>query len=224
MRKITLLMTLCLAFSGAYAEVEGENVKPGTRLEQQNINLQTEEEEFLAKSEEENKEELVCKSTYFTSHNGAFQNPVLVSIMGDQVTLTDGSIWAVAPGDTYKTFNWLTSDLLIITPNQKVFSNYSFTITNQNTKVSIDVNMLLGPLYYGAYTYWIKAIDYINEKIYLNDGSIWSMSWFDTPIYNKWLPNDTVIIGVNDGSLSTFNPNILINVSTLTYARGKCIY
>lgn len=163
-------------------------------------------------------------SVRYTSHSGAFHSPLSVSLLGDTVELEDGSIWAVAAGDTYKTLNWLTSDLLVITPNHTWFSNYLYCMTNQNTGVSVKVNLFLGPIYNGIFTHWIAAINYFTQEICLEDGSIWHLSGFDSAIFNKWLLNDTIIIGVNDGFLSSSKPNILINVNTLTHSRAKCIY
>jgi len=41
---------------------------------------------------------------YYTTHQGAYHSPLSVSLMGDAVTLEDGSIWAVSGSDSYKTF------------------------------------------------------------------------------------------------------------------------
>lgn len=162
--------------------------------------------------------------TYYTSHNGAFHNPYFVSIFGDQVELEDGSIWTVAGGDTYKTLNWYTSDLIVITPNHEWFSSYMFRMHNQNTNISVKCNLLLGPIYNGLFTHWIIAINYYTQEIWLEDGSIWQVTGLDSSTFSKWLANDTMIIGVNDGFLSSSKPNILINVNTLTYVRANCIW
>lgn len=163
-------------------------------------------------------------NTYYTTHNGAYHYPVAVGSFGSIVELEDGSIWNVADGDHYKTLNWFTNDLIVITPNHDWFSPYLFRMSNQNTGVSVKCNMTLGPIYYGYYTHWIVGINYYTQEIYLEDGSIWQVSGFDASIFDKWLLNDTVIIGVNDGFLSATKPNILINVNTLTYVRSTCIW
>lgn len=163
-------------------------------------------------------------SVHYTTHQGAFHSPVAISALGDVIELEDGSCWVVAPGDNYRTLNWLTSDLLVITPNHSWFSSHLFCITNQNTGDSVRVNLSLGPIYNGLFTHWIVAINYYTQELCLEDGSIWKLSGFDSSIYNNWLLNDTVIIGVNDGFLSASKPNILINVNTLTYSKAKCIF
>lgn len=161
---------------------------------------------------------------YFTSHNGVYYTPLAVSAFGNSVELSDGSIWSVCGDDCYKTLNWLTSDLIVVTPNQDWFSIYGFRLNNQNTGVSVRVNLTLGPIYNGIYTHWIVAIDSYQHIIYLEDGSVWKMCASDWSTYNKWMVNDTVIFGINDGWLSTTNPNILLNVNTLNYSRGICIH
>lgn len=166
----------------------------------------------------------IHKGIYFTSHPGAFHNPLLISALGDSVEIEDGSIWSISPSDTYKTLNWITSDLVVITPNHDWFSSHMFRMTNQNTGVSVKCNLVLGPIYNGLYTHWIVAINYYTQQICLEDGSIWTVTGFDSSVFSKWLINDTVIIGINDGFLSSSKPNILINVNTLTYARCNCSY
>ena len=166
---------------------------------------------------------VLTSTVFFTSHNGAYHNPVSVTALGGVVQLEDGSIWSVADGDHYKTLNWYTNDLIVLTVNHEWFSTELFRMSNQNTGVSVRCNMVLGPIYHGLYTHWIVGINYYTQEIYLEDGSIWQMSGFDTSIFNKWLLNDTVVIGVNDGYLSSTKPNILINVNTLTSARAICL-
>lgn len=165
-----------------------------------------------------------AKSLYYTTHPAAYQNPVAVSFFGDTVELMDGSVWGVAPSDAYKTVYWSPTDLVIITPNHSWFSAYAFRLTNQNTCESVEVNLHLGPIapMYGSYyTHWIVAIDYYHNFVYLEDGSIWNMSSFDSQVVNQWVTGDVVIIGVNDGWLSSLKPNVLINVAMVNFAAGS---
>lgn len=240
-----MLLTSAFAFSNDVKE--GENIKPGTRAmahtewrEIQQARAEEEEkfpEAAAADAVEAPSEENGIQSAkpqagvkaasggvFFSSHTGAFHNPLVVSGFGDTVQLEDGSIWSVSASDAYKTLNWMTSDLIVITPNHEWFSSHLFRMTNQNTGVSIKVNMTLGPIYNGLYTHWIVSINYYTDEIVLEDGSIWQVTGFDSSTFSKWLPNDTVVIGVNDGFLSTSKPNILINVNTLTYVRAKCVW
>lgn len=247
---ITALMLCNSLMASEEAQKDGDRIKPGTRplahTEWLKIQAEREEQEKSQLEENSDEEEVGEVSTlqekladglqgslkfsnpqasvHYTTHSGAFHSPVAVSALGDTVEFEDGSIWTVAGSDTYKTLNWLTSDLLVVTANHSWFSNYMFCITNQDTGVSVKANLFLGPIYNGVFTHWIVAINYFTQEICLEDGSIWKLSGFDSSIYNKWMLNDTIIIGVNDGFLSSSKPNILINVNTLTYSRAKCTF
>jgi len=168
--------------------------------------------------------EVVKKSTveqeFVTSHSGAIHHPIFVTAFGDGVQLEDESIWSVRPSDYMKTLNWLITDTIIILP-PGWFSGYDYVLFNTDTGARINVNLVQQPRYNGIYSHWIAAIDYLNERVCLEDGSIWSISAFDD--VDDWLVNDMIIIGINDGWFSV-NPNILINVNTNEYVRGKCIY
>lgn len=164
--------------------------------------------------------------TYYTSHNGAFHNPYFVSSCCTKVELGNGSIWHIAPSDAYKISNnfWYTDDLIVITPNHEWFSSYMFRMHNQNTGVNVKCNLHLGPFYNGLLTHWIIAINYYTQEIWLQDGSIWQVTGLDSSTFSNFCLNDTVIIGINDGFLSSTRPNILINVNTLTHVRANCIW
>mgnify|MGYP000373122195 CR=1 FL=1 len=173
-------------------------------------------------SEESSNDELIARKTYYTSHEGVFHRPIAVTAFGDNVTLEDGSVWHVREKDRHKTLDWLLGDSILILPNHSWFSSYKFILLNQNTGKKVSVNMILGPIYNGIYTHWIVAIDYNTKKIWLEDGSVWDISGFDKSILNKWLINDTVVIGINDALFSS-KINILINVNVLTYVAAVCL-
>lgn len=222
---------------------EDNHIQPGTRPLSHIERVKIQEERFkeaeesdetqdVAKEEEkeegsENKATLTAASMktgiFFTTHPGAFYNPVVISAFGDTVELHDGSIWSIASGDSYKTLNWLVTDSVVITANHDWFSTYYFRMTNQETGVSVKCNIVLGPIYNGLHTHWIVAIDYLTKEIFLEDGTRWSATAWDASTFNNWLPNDTIMIGINDGSRSSNFPNILINVNTLTYLRAICL-
>lgn len=165
----------------------------------------------------------LAPAVYYTLHPGAYHHP-MVSVFGDNLELEDGSIWTIRPDHAFIAAGWLPTDLVAITPNHTWFSSYDYTITNQNTGEAVNANIFLGPLYNGPHTHWIIAIDYYYNTVYLEDGSIWSMSSFDSSIVYSWEVNDTVIIGVNDALFSSTRPNILINVNTLNYAAGATTF
>lgn len=163
-------------------------------------------------------------SYYYTSHPGAFHYATSISVFGDTITLEDGSVWGVKSADAPIILSWLASDNLVISANNSFFSLYDYCLTNQNTGEAVRINLLLRPIYNSAYTHWIVAIDDYSDMVYLEDGSVWNISAFDGNVIYKWLVNDTVVIGINDGWLSSTRPNILINVETMTYAKANCVY
>lgn len=174
--------------------------------------------------EELNSANLMSKAVYYTTHEGAFHRPIAVSFLGDAVELEDGSIWSVNASERYKTLDWMTGDVIIVTPNHAWFSPYDYCLINLNTGATVSVNLSLGPVYNGYYTHWIVAIDYYHRDVVLEDGSVWNISTLDQSAVNKWLLNDTVIIGINDGWFSGSNPNILINVNVNNYAICNCFF
>lgn len=150
---------------------------------------------------------------YATTHEGAYYIPVAVSPLGDNVTLDDGSIWSIDPDHTSKTVDWMTSDRVVIIPSTSWFSPYLFRLVNLKNSMIADANLSVGPDLYGMRTRRVKTIEAEEREVKLSDGSVWEISRFDQDALRNWLPEDIVLIGINDGWLASFNPNILINVS-----------
>lgn len=227
-----VLFSTALFGSNASLATEGQNVQAGMRAAPLEERMHDQQQAYEAAEEVAANEpkltaakaaKSLARSVQSTTHSGAFHPLVSVSYYGD-ISLLDGSIWNVDPADLYTVLTWYVGDMLVITPNNSWFSNYQFKITNQATGQAVLANMYLGPLYFGAYTNWIVQIDYFLDRIYLNDGTVWRMSPFDSSIISNWQINDTVIIGVNDGVFSSLRPNILINVNMLNYAAGYASY
>lgn len=177
----------------------------------------------IAADASEDEEKITNGMIYFTSHPGAFHNPLIVFNGGELVEIEDGSRWYVAPEDRYKTLNWYTSDAVVITPNYSWFSLYDYQMINQNTGATIRVNLNIGPFHNGIFTHWVIGFDDILGLVYLEDGSVWNVSPYDDNITKLWLHEDRVIIGVNTGWDSDIRPNILINVRKLNYIRANCL-
>lgn len=153
------------------------------------------------------------------THPGAIHIALNISPKGDTIELEDGSIWSTSHKDRSKTVDWLPSDVLTLTPNHSWFSNYGYRFTNQTTGSSIEVEITLGPVLGNMTTHRIFAIDNNKGTITLYDGSVWDMSWFDREVVSKFMVNDIVILGTNDGWWKSFNPQIMFNISTLKHAR-----
>ncbi len=160
--------------------------------------------------------------SYRTVHPGSYHHMNSMTPNLDKFETLDGSVWSTFPGDRYKLDGWLPFHDLVFVQHQDEFASYKFKVINTNlNNVKVQVNLILGPKYSGNYTYWITGLDIKNRKIVLCDNSVWDMSRFDRTVYEKWKLNQTIIIGVNDGTLTSFNPNILINVETLSYVRAS---
>jgi len=227
-----LLSALCLT---AVTHVSAENIEQrqcaGTRFfsaKEYAVQEELRAKQVAEKSQEEklspsHEQALIAKGPYSTSHLGAFHHAQKVDVFGGEITLEDYSLWYVSSADSYKMANWFTSDNLIICPNPP-FSFYKYRLVNQDTLVSVDVNLVLSPLIGGFATYYVMAIDALFDQVWLSDGSTWDMTPFDSAILKTWLPGDIVIIGVNDDYLHDLRPNILINANVMytNYARGIC--
>ncbi len=219
---LTLLLTTTLLCTMVFAEE-----KRGDR----DYDLSLDSENFVAqvsRGEEELIERSAKGATFATTYPGAYHKPFRVSLFGDEVELEDGSIWKIRKSDRTKTYDWLTFHDIAITINHSWFSNCQFCLTNLATGKRVEADLLLGPIYNGAYTRFILSIDYLNCQICLNDGSVWDVSGFDRFTLDRWLINHTVIIGHDDTLLG--RTNILINVTApkhlgaLTFVSADCVY
>lgn len=162
---------------------------------------------------------------YYTTHRGAYHQPIAITPYGEILELEDNSRWVISPADSYKVLNWLMTDLLVITVNHDWFTDYFYRITNQVTGVSVraNLNLFLNPFYHSIYNHRIVAIDDLLQQIWLEDGSLWSIEGSDYSY--RWQLNDTIIIGVNDGWRSSTRPNLLINCNDIFHpVRASCIY
>ena len=132
------------------------------------------------------------------------------------LTLEDGSIWELS--STLPVWGWEINDPILIRPNilYPFFSNNRYVIENQITGSRINADLTsVGPNLYGASSHWISFIDSYNSRIYLENGSCWQMSWFDSQTLSTWQPGDHIIIG-NNGyySDSPLYDSLIINYNT----------
>ena len=131
--------------------------------------------------------------------------------------LEDGSIWSIASSDRYLTEEWLSTDMVLIRPNT-FFSVYDYQLWNVNLGIKVRANLNIGPFIGGFYTNYIIDIDYHYGKVYMLDGTVWNVSFFDKEILACWIIGDPIIFGVRD---SILNPYILINANTDSYIRAS---
>lgn len=162
---------------------------------------------------------------YYSSHPFAWHVPYLMINDREKVELNDGTIWSVNFWDRWKLKDWLTSDIIFILPNSKLFWDY--TLVNQRTGDYVDVNLSELEIFpydatFSGNRLWIVDIDDLNDVIYLSDGSRWEVSVFDDALIHNWQLGQVVIVGINNGYNSALFPNILINFSKLNYVHAEC--
>lgn len=152
---------------------------------------------------------------YFPPH---CHRPASTSILGDSIALEDGSEWVVAVTDREKVLEWKDLDPLVIKLNDNwtfyyhyfVYNKeYKYLIFNKKTNESISANLHIPPIYGGENTYFISKIDYRNAEIVLQDRSRWKIK--DRSIFERWSPNDLIIIGFKDGNFWSPDHYLLIN-------------
>lgn len=163
------------------------------------------------------------REEYLTGHRGALHWPIDVSASGSEVVLEDGSLWSVRSGDWVHTRNWYETDQILIAPNRSFFSCYDYILVNQSSGATVEVNLMSAPQYTTLRARLITGFNDHYDYIYLDDGSVWSISFFDHDAMLKWCLNDEVIIGVNNGWDKQDLPNILINATINQYLRANCI-
>lgn len=183
-----------------------------------------EQPEELACNQTDQEESSLLKmstTTYVHSHPGALHYVENISHIGAALEIEDGSVWDVKGSDRNTLKLWRHHDILVLVPNRDWFSSYDFKFKNLSTGEKIRVNMFLGPIVDLQTTHWIEEINYKSRKIRLEDGTVWSMCRWDDSVLKKFEKYDVVIIGTNNGWWKGSNPNILIQVKTMKFARGN---
>lgn len=132
------------------------------------------------------------------------------SFFDQNVELEDGSFWSIRSSDMYKVLNWAQDDTLSICPNKRIFGS-RYLIQNHVTGEIVEADLIVGPLAFGAYTHWIIAIDPWLHRIYLEDGSAWTVRGLDS--ISNWAINDTLIVGDGRNEWLGHHDSILINVN-----------
>lgn len=161
------------------------------------------------------------EKAYSTLHLGQYHNAVAVGILGESLELEDGSIWSISSSDSYKTLNWLTTDVILIKPNHSWFSVYDYVLENQNTGATVRANLSLTPILFGHNSHWIISI--LGNEVTLEDGSIWYIPSYDMSQVRNYRLNDHIIVGTNDSWWTSGSyPNILINANEDNYVNASC--
>lgn len=224
-----LLVTSSLIGSGETIENTPQIIPVGSRnpILQQGLSLEEEEDGLDIEGEERIKH----GALYYTTHSSAVHT-MFPMTQSDRIKLNDGTIWFVSPQDRWKLSTWVTSDTVLILPNQKCCASYCYryTLYNQEKYAYVDVNLCdveylpWDVTYYGNRR-WIIDINYFANYFTLNDGSRWDVPMSDSYILGTWEKRDIVTIGINEESGSLLRTNILININKnpCDYIRANCV-
>lgn len=159
--------------------------------------------------------------SYVHTHPGAMHYVENISNNGAALEIEDGSIWDIKGSDRGTIKDWRHHDIIVLLPNRDWFSSYDYKFHNINTNEKVRANIFLGPIIDLQTTHYIEEINHSRRFIRLEDGSTWSMSRWDDSVLRLFERYDVVIIGTNDGWWKGSNPNILVHVKTMKYARGS---
>lgn len=182
---------------------------------------------FLSKFGEMN------RSVTFTNYTGVFHYPTFIGLYGQSVQFEDGTFWVISPNDAYKVIGWYATDPVVIVPNHSWLTSnyYHYKLVNQMTGATVEAMVQVPEGFIlTSFNHKIIAYDDYLQMIWLDDGSVWSISGWDYS--KKWHIGDMIIVGMNDGFLSSTHPHILINANlinkkgyadSLEYARASCV-
>lgn len=138
--------------------------------------------------------------------------------------LGDGSIWRINEEDVWLTQDWLSSDPLHLMENKSWFAGkYHYYLYNTNTCTKVRICPEMGPKHSWALRRYIHDRNLYTNEVVLNDGSFWKISSMDSNKFANWLPDDSILVGVNDDWLSYKRPNLLINLTTNDCVRAAWV-
>lgn len=128
-----------------------------------------------------------------------------------KVEFLDGSIWQVPRCYSQKICEWRPGDTVLVTQNG---CTYAYNLQNLTAENKAPANLYLGPARNNCRTHVIDSINYSTGQIILNNGTFWEIAPSDVNIFDKWQPNDLVIIGSNEGHAFSSYKYILINTNS----------
>lgn len=168
----------------------------------------------------ESSSEFFFKSSPPVAYSPAVHNIQAIADFGDLITIEDGSQWVVNSQDTPKIASWNEKDSILITQNHRWFSKYQFRIVNQNSEMSVEANLHLGPIDDGKHAPSIISIDTTQGELVLSNGSRWQISQLDAIAFEDWRLNDLIIVGYNSG-WDSGSLGLLINVDLNRCVRAQ---
>jgi len=156
-----------------------------------------------------------------SAHDGARHHLALTPSVHDYVQLEDASIWAVRPDDQHKVRGWKRGDPVMLTQNLGLLPSYQYLLINEITTHEVEVNMSGRPMDGGTHTYTIDAIDDMDRKVTLSDGSVWDIPRSDVAILEDWDIDQPVVIGVYDSWFSKHSHILIYALNPDSYVRAN---
>ncbi|MCB1212800.1 MAG: hypothetical protein KDK40_00725, partial [Chlamydiia bacterium] len=109
------------------------------------------------------------------------------------------------------TYDWEVEDFVVILPYHSWFSNDTFRLTNCRTGATIHLQLIRVFATDHSIPLCVVGFQPERQQVLLSDGSCWEVPLADRSTFLRWEQGDVVLLGINDGGLSTYYPNILIN-------------
>lgn len=162
---------------------------------------------------------------FAVAYPGYVHRPTGVTPTGDCVTLDDGSCWEIFWEDSYKTLDWLATDLLYLRQNPENMQVYNFQIYNDAARCKVACRLISPPSPQSPYAHYMVRKDECQQHLVLEDGSRWRVyenedcflrRWRRQRILQDWAQHDLIIVGSNIRYDKSVNPYILINARTKT--------
>jgi len=156
-------------------------------------------------------------------HQNAYRHIFGTSLHGEDLQMSDSSLWRIAKADQKKVVEWDKSDQIFIKPSYFCFwcpGQYSFVLHNRTTNDIAAANLAEPPVSNGKETVKIKVIDRISKLILLTDGTVWNVEGSSSKLA-YWKEFDRVIIGVNNFWRTDPKPHILINADAGNYLEAS---
>lgn len=168
-----------------------------------------------------------ANSLTYVTYPGAYHT--LISAIGNELRIEDGSWWKISRSDLNETSRWRVSDQIVITANGDwpLYSPFRYHLTNQRNSKYVRAN--LNDFYNVSETRFIyshiwlyDAFGNLYVQLTLNDGSIWNMLPVDAQCF-QWKNGDIIIVGLNTDQYSAITPYMLINVRTNDNGGAACV-
>ena len=188
------------------------------------------ERRFLAKKQKKQAKRLGIQSPKSVEKCfGLFDSPYVqplyrikgIGATGRTLTFDNETIWELSSSFTDRAKSWTPGSYVVIVPNTRWFSSYTYQLENVSDKSSIPADLSEGP--FKKYALYIEAIDRLSNKVSLTDGSFWQIASdsSSSSLFSNWKVGQAVLLGENRGWFGWTNGAIMININENNYIPSK---